>query len=236
MGIGAVVATALPLIAALRHDTAERMPWRKSASMSWHMGRWEVLGSFLTWGYAQSYVYFAAIHGGLDAAAEISAGRLLATPLSLMWASYANVLRPSTSRLLANGSYREANQLAVRSAAFVAGSSLLYAIAIYALIPFVNLKLFGGKFEHLQSLAMWWIAYIALTGITTVASSVLRSAMQFRQVFTRQVITCVVAVVLLSASLNFKSIQSLIVALIVVEMISAGQFWWQMSLALRHRR
>jgi len=234
MGIGGVIATALPLFQAIRHETSESLSYRQSIAMSWQMGRWEVLGSVLTWGYAQSYVYFAALHGGLDAAAEVAAGRLLATPLSLMWASYANVLRPSASRLLATSSYQETNQLALRSTGFVVGSSVLYALVVYFLVPIVNQKLFGNKFDHLQSLSMWWIAYVGLTGITTIASSVLRSGMQFRQVFTRQLITCAIAVLLLSASLKLPGIHSLVVALIAVEMISAIQCWRQMHLML-HR-
>jgi O-antigen/teichoic acid export membrane protein len=232
MGIGGVIATALPIIAATRQDTGQRLSYRESLSMSWQMGRWEVLGSILTWGYAQSYVYFAALHGGLDAAAEVSAGRLLATPLSLMWASYANVLRPSTSKLFAYGLHRDANQLAIRSAAFVVGSSLLYAMAIYALIPFVNQKLFGGKFQQLQSLSMWWIGYAAMTGLSTVASSLLRSAMKFRQVFTRQLASSVVALVLLTTSLNFKSIASIVIAMIAVEAFSACMLWRRMRVAI----
>ena len=232
MGVGALVATALPLIAAVRRDSVDSISIKSAVSMSWIMGRWEVLGSILTWGYAQSYVYFAALHGGLDAAAEVSAGRLLATPLSLMWASYANVLRPSASRLLAVESYEGAHRLALRSAGFVVVSSFLYAVAIYSLIPIINQKLFGSKFAQLQTLAMWWIAYTALTGISTVASSLLRSAMQFRQVFTRQVLSCMAAIVLLTLSLRFAATQSLIIALVAIELISASLFWHQMRTAL----
>ncbi len=237
MGVGGVIAAAAPLLSATHGVAVDGAAIRRDVLMSWRMGRWDVLGSVATWAYAQSYVYFAAIHGGLDAAAEISAGRLLATPLSLMWASYANVLRPNASRLLAKDGRTEIRQLAVRSALFVTGSSLLYAIVLFAVIPFLDRSLFDGKFEHLRSLTVWWIVYFTLTGISTVASSVLRSALEFRQVFHRQVLSCAAAVFLLTVGLRFKPIESLVIALVIVEAISAGLFWHRLNdtVALRSK-
>jgi O-antigen/teichoic acid export membrane protein len=231
VAVGGIVAAAPPLAAAARGVALEKSAIRDALSVSWKVARWDVLGSIVTWTYAQSYVYFAALHGGLDAAAEISAGRLLATPLSLMWASYGNVLRPNASRLT-SGLHSELRKLALRSALFVVGSSLLYALTIFALIPTLNRSLFGGKFEQLVPLTLWWIVYVMLTGISTVASSVLRSALEFRQVFQRQVVSGVAAVALLTMGLKSPAIESLVIALILVEAISAGLFWHRLNVAV----
>jgi O-antigen/teichoic acid export membrane protein len=235
MAAGAAISVAAPLLAAIRGVAVDMPAIRRDLNMSWRIGRWDVLGSVATWTYAQSYVYFAALHGGLDAAAEISAGRLLATPLALMWASYANVLRPHASRLLATGGHAEIRRLAVRSALFVAGSCLLYALAMFTVIRFLDHSLFGGKFEHLQSLTLWWVAYFMMTGISTVASSVLRSALEFRQVFHRQLLSCAIAVVLMTVGMMLRSIESLVIALVIVEVISAGLFWHRLSVAVSLR-
>jgi O-antigen/teichoic acid export membrane protein len=235
MGLGAVVAVAIPFVSAIRGAVPTIGTIKKDVHISWSMGRWEVIGSIVTWGYAQSYVYFAAMHGGLDSAAEVSAGRLMAMPLALMWASYANVLRPSASRMLAGGSAAASYTLAIRSAMFVTGSSAIYALAIYAAVPYLDNSLFAGKFQHLQPLSMWWILYFALTGITTVAASVLRSALEFRQVFIRQLISCVAAVVLLTAGLQFSAVEALVIALVIVEAISAALFWHGLKTTLVYR-
>ena len=234
-GFAAIAATILPLLSAVKGNPsgAYGLSVRDSVSMSWSFGRWEVLGSFLTWGYAQSYVYFAAIHGGLDNAAEIAAGRLFATPLALMWAAFANVLRPTASNLLANSSHQEMRRLALRSVGFVLVSSILYVAAIYPLIPMINTSLLGGKFEHLQSMSIWWVIYICITGVTTVAASILRSAFEFRSVFTRQLISCIVAVILLSMTLKIHAPQAVIIAMIIVEMISMALFWRKMSVTIQ---
>ncbi len=232
MAIGAICASLTPLLSAIRAVPVGACAIKRDLVMSWKMGRWEVLGSIVTWGYAQSYVYFAALHGGLDAAAEISAGRLLAAPLALMWASYANVLRPNASRMLTVGLPAAIRDLARRSALFVVVSSLLYALVIYTLIPILDQKVFGGKFHQLRSLAMWWAVYFTLTGVSTVASSVLRSAFEFREVFHRQLLSCIAAVVLLTVGLRFAAVESLVIALVVVEAISGALFWHRLNITL----
>jgi O-antigen/teichoic acid export membrane protein len=235
MAIGGIVAAGAPLISAIRGAAVGKSAILQDVLLSWRMGRWDVLGSVVTWTYAQSYVYFAALHGGLDAAAEISAGRLLASPLALLWASYANVLRPSASRLLASGSHLEIRRLATRSALFVAGSSLLYALVAFAVIPILDESLLGGKFEELRPLTLWWIVYFMLTGISTVASSVLRSALEFRQVFNRQALSGAAAVILLTIGLSLPAIESLVIALVIVEVISASLFWHRLNIAVSSR-
>lgn len=232
MAVGGVVAAVFPLVSAIRAVAVDISSVRADTLMSWRMGRWDVLGSVVTWGYAQSYVYFAALHGGLDAAAEISAGRLLATPLALMWTSYANVLRPNASRLLASRSNAELRRLVLRSTSFVLGSSILYALVLFGLIPVLNHSLFGGKFEGLRSLTIWWIIYLMLTGITTVASSVLRSALEFKQVFHRQILSCAAAVILLTVGMRFQRIESLVIALVIVEAISVCLFWHRLNIVV----
>jgi len=232
MALGGIVAASPRLLTAIRPSPHFEPDGRRDMLMSWRIGRWEVLSSVVSWTYAQSYVYFAALQGGLDAAAEISAGRLLATPLALMWASYANVLRPNASRLLTNGSHAEIRKLVLQSTSFVVGASLLYALVIFAAIPALDRSLFGGKFQELRSLAMLWMAYFMMTGITTVAASVLRSALDFRQLFHRQLLICVAAVILLTVGSRLESVEMLVVVLVVIEAISASLFWHRLNTAV----
>ena len=229
MAAGGIVSAVPSLLSAIRASPVDRSIIRQEVRASWNIGRWEVLGSVVTWTYAQSYVYFAALHGGLDAAAEISAGRLLATPLALLWPSYANVLRPTSSRLLASGSMEEIRRLAARSALFVVAGSVLYGIVILAAIPLLDRWLFGGKFLHLHILALWWVAYFMMTGISTVASSILRSALQFREVLNRQILSSIAAVILLTIGLRLEAIESLVIALVLVETFCAALFWHRLN-------
>jgi O-antigen/teichoic acid export membrane protein len=225
MAFGAIIAAGLPLSALVRGTSFNATAIKSDVSLSWNVGRWEVIGSVVTWGYAQSYIYFAALHGGLDEAAETSAGRLLAMPLALLWASYANVMRPNVSKMLTRGSFEGAQQLATRSALLVVAVSVIYASIMFVVIPMLAPTLFGGKFPLLKSISMWWILYFALTGVSTVGASMLRCALQFRQVFHLQVVNCVIAISLLTVSLRFPTAESLVVALVIIESISALLFW-----------
>jgi O-antigen/teichoic acid export membrane protein len=225
MAFGALIAVAAPLFSLVREIPVGISTIRREVALSWNLGRWDVVGSFVTWGYAQSYIYFAALHGGLNGAAEIAASRLLGSPLALMWAAYSNVLRPNASRLLADGSPAEVRRVARQYIWLVLALSAAYGLVIFQLIPILEPTLFGGKFPMLRRLSMWWIAYFTLTGISTVAMGILRSALQFRRLFHLQVLSCIAAVALLTASLASPNDASLVIAMILGEAVSAVLFW-----------
>ena len=105
----------------------------------------------------------------------------------------------------------------------------------FAVIPILNESVLGGKFEELRPLTLWWIVYFMLTGISTVASSVLRSALEFRQVFNRQALSGAAAVILLTIGLSLPAIESLVIALVIVELISASLFWHRLNIAVSSR-
>jgi hypothetical protein len=234
-GAAAILVCAYPLVKAA---SGARLSYRSIATdvtTSWRLGRWDVLGSIVTWAYAQSYVYFAGIHGGLNAAAEISAARLFAMPLALTWASYANVLRPSASRVFATGTVADARRLAARSALFVMGSSIAYGIVLVAVLPVVQRTLLTTSFHDTRILATSWVVYFAIAGLSSVATSLLRSAFAFRQIFFRQAVISVAAVVLLAASLALHATYALVLALIVAEVVFAGMLWHQLTATIaRH--
>lgn len=234
LAAGAIVATAAPLLASVRAAPVDAQSVLRDLRLAWSMGRWDVLGSVVSWGYQQSYVYFAALHGGLDGAAEISAARLLVTPMALMWTSYANVLRPRGSQLLAASSHAALRRLAIRSSLFVIAVTAAYALIALLALPLLERFLLAGKFRHLGPLMMCWTIYICLTGLTTVASSVLRSALEFRQIFNRQVISCVAAIALLAAASSHGAL-SIVAALSAVEAISVIMLWHRLGAALSSR-
>lgn len=225
MAIGAMMSAAVPLLSLVRETSIDVAEMRRDVALSWNVGRWEVVGSFVTWGYAQSYIYFAAAHGGLDGAAEVAASRLLGTPLALMWAAYSNVLRPSASKMLADQSTAGVRRLGLRSVSLVVALSLIYGFLIFALIPLLGPTLFAGKFPMLRVLSICWIVYFTLTGVSTVATGILRSALQFRRIFHLYVVSAVLAVPLLVLSLEFSHPASIVIAMILGEAISAVILW-----------
>jgi O-antigen/teichoic acid export membrane protein len=227
MAVGGAASALVPLMYVAFGTVIRRDSMRRAIVTSWHVGKWDTIGSVVTWTYMQSYVYFAAVHGGLAGAAEIAAGRLLATPLMLLWASYSNVLRPNSARAIAAGSAQTVKFLANQSLTFVVGCSTAYGIAVFLLLPATQRTLFAGKFNDLRLSACLWILYAMLAGITTVASSLLRSALKFRQVFTRQVVSSMAALILLTLSLGFSGVHWQILALVIAEVISALLLWYR---------
>ena len=120
IGIAGAAVTVLPIYRKARESRVDKNALRANLASSWQSARWEVLTSLVSWSHAQTFVFFAAAQGGLRAAAQISAARLLTMPLALVWISYANILRPNASRLLVGPDARhEVALLARRSALLV---------------------------------------------------------------------------------------------------------------------
>lgn len=224
LGIAGAAAASNTFLAAIKTSTTAN-DMVKHVAESWRIGRWDALGSFATWGYAQSYLYLAAIQGGLNLVAEMSAARLLATPLALLWASYANVLRPTASKLFAAHDLRGIRQLAIKAAAVVLALSASYALFLPMILPMLEPLLKEKGFQHIQQLAFAWSVYFAVAGISTVAASILRSALAFKEVFVFQIISCIAAVAIFAISFRFTHHASLIVGLTVVELISTTLLW-----------
>ena len=207
---------------------------RVNLSTSWHSARWEVLTSLVTWGHAQTFVFFAAAQGGLRAAAQISAARLLTMPLSLVWSSYANVLRPNASRLIDGPDARhELALLARRSVMLVIVLASGYALLLALAMPLLDRLLFADKFADLTELTWLWLAYFSLTGMTTIASSVLRSTLEFRAIFSIHAICAAIAVSASFASLARGTSAAFIEVLIGVELLLAGLLWRRLRGRLR---
>jgi O-antigen/teichoic acid export membrane protein len=233
MVAGAGAAAVLPVISTALSFRGTFRDMRADLAASWEVGRWDILGSCVTWASSQSYVYFAAAFGGLSAAADVSVGRLLATPLLLLWSSYTNVLRPHGVRAMADESAATVRRLARRSLLFVIGGSTAYAAVLFLVLPFVEHGFFGDKFANLHVIALLWVAYSMLTGLTTVAASLLRSALRFRQVFALQSLCSVAALVLLALSRSLPGAAAQVLALALAEVISVVLLWQALSQLIR---
>jgi hypothetical protein len=103
---------------------------------------------------------------------------------------------------------------------------------LYLVSPWINRVAFGGTMQHLRELSLWWTAYIAVCGFTTIASSVMRSALAFRQLLGLQVVTSMVALPMLAVSLAFPFVESLVVAMLASECVSATISWMRMNLVV----
>lgn len=234
MGIAGVAVAAWPLARQAKLAAFDGRALRTNLGTSWQSARWEVLTSLVTWGHAQSFVYFAALQGGLRAAAAVSAARLITMPLALVWLSYANILRPEASRLLTlPDALARLNRLAWRSALFVASLALGFGLLLLIAMPFIESYVFAGEFHQLESMALLWLAYFALTGMTTIATSLLRSALEFKALFRVHAGCAVVAVASFGAGLGFPTPAVFVIALVIVEALLAGICWWLVRARLR---
>jgi O-antigen/teichoic acid export membrane protein len=124
------------------------------------------------------------------------------------------------SRALDGNDGQAVRALALRSAAFVVGTSCAYALLLLSCMAALERLFFKDQFHELAPLTFLWALYYTLTGLSTIASSILRSAMQFSEIFWRQALTAVAAVGLLFGSLAFQELEALVIALTIIEIVS----------------
>lgn len=226
LALGGTLVSAGPILSKLRESRVDFGALRRALGTSWSAARWEVVTSLVTFGHAQTFVFFAALQGGLRAAAAISAGRLIVMPLALAWTSYANVLRPWASRVLVgHDAVVEINRLALRSVLLVLAVSLAYALVLAIALPLLDRMLFAGQFPQVATLAYWWLAYFSLAGMTTIATSLLRSSFEFRGLFFIHAACAALALLAFCAGLAFPAPVAFVVGLVLVEAVLAGACW-----------
>lgn len=177
-----LVACAVPFV---RLAAAPVAPGMLAAvfARTWALGRWDAAGSIVTWVSSQSYLVVASISRGIEGVADIAATRLVAVPLAVLVAGHANVLVAGCARSLRDRDLPRVVRLVRRSAlAFLLVATLYFGVVALA-YPLVEARILPATFAGLQDLALLWIVYGALTGLTTMGASVLKASMHFDRLF-----------------------------------------------------
>lgn len=222
-GLGGVAAggVALARFAGARTTAVTAPAWRAA----WHHGQWDTYGSLVTWLQSQSYVYFAALAGGLAMAGSVSAARLLGMPLALAWASGANVLRVSVARGLATHEGPTVTRLVRRALVAVVALSAGYALLVVAAFPAADRLLYHHKFPDLRTDVAWWLAYFTLTGVSTTGAAVLRGALRMARLFRFYLVACGVTLAALGLLTLLHHSASIVAALAAGEVALSVLIW-----------
>jgi len=204
-GFASLLAVAGPWISGLIAEAPSPAIIRRDLTTTWVAGRWDIAGSAVSWLSQQSYIYFAALQGGLAGAAEIAAARLLVMPLLVVWTGYANVIRPESARLFAAGDLRGLRGLAARASALVIALTCGYGVLLFGVYTTLQGALMGRAFEGIGGFVALWLLYALVTGLDTVLAGILRSGLQFKSVFLITLLVCPVTLAAVAIGLLLGS-------------------------------
>ncbi|MDD0814828.1 hypothetical protein PSQ39_09330 [Curvibacter sp. HBC28] len=176
---------------------AEPEPWRHTLAQIWDKGRWAVPGTAVGWLGNYSFLYLASALSGVEAAAEVSASRLLLVPVGLMVVAWSRVARPLAGRLIHARDWRTLNRLTWRSLGGIELLSLAYIGLLVLGLPWLQTHVLGAKYQGINTLVWAWGAYFVVSVARTIATTWLVSMGAFRQLFIEG---CVVVVVMMAVA------------------------------------
>lgn len=190
---------------------------RETFSAIWDKGRWAMPGMMVGWLGNYSFLYLASAMSGVEAAAEVSASRLLLVPVGLMVVAWSRVARPMAGRLIHARDWRSLNRLSLASLGGIEALSVLYMVVLALALPWLQAHVLGAKYQGIETLVLAWGGYFLVSVARTIATTWLVSIGAFRQLFIEG---CVVVVFMLGvASLTIPRWGALgaVMALIAME-------------------
>jgi len=183
-------------LAGVPPDT-QRPNWRHTLASVWDKGRWAVPGVAVGWLGNYSFLYLASAMSGVEAAAEVSASRLLLVPVGLMVVAWSRVARPLAGRLIHDRDWRALNRLSLSSLGGIEALSLGYIGLLLLALPWLQAHVLGAKYQGVNHLVLAWGVYFLVSVARTIATTWLVSIGAFRQLFIEG---CVVVLFMLAVS------------------------------------
>ncbi len=193
---------------------------------NWKLGKWALLGVFVTHVQNYSYLYLLGALLGSLAVADVSAARLLLMPLVFVQEGWGKIAVPHGSRL------REQNQIGrfFKEQILV---SLVFTIGTAAYVAFLltfsgvlERFLFTEKYENSLDYVLFWGAIVAIRFITQNASYGLQVTKNFHTISKTNFVTMLVTVGSAYFLIGAHGIGGGLAALIVGGMLLAGALWF----------
>lgn len=182
MGLGSAVA----LLAAARfpgYRCENPHALKATFSLLWERGRWALPGVLVMWAVTHSYVYFASALISLEAAAELSAARLFAIPLNILFISWISVYQPRAGRWIHEQDWPHLWHIIRRSLGIMLGLIALYFLSMSFLLELFISWIMRDDYRYTFELALLWIGYFSINGLRWIASASLSSGGEFKTLF-----------------------------------------------------
>jgi O-antigen/teichoic acid export membrane protein len=205
------------------HFNRERI--RESYRENWKYGRWALVGGLVTYIQSYSYLYLLGALMGSVAVAEVSAARLLITPLILFRAGWGRIVTPRGSK------FREKNQLerffkeqVIVTIVYVLVVAL-YALLLLSLSGLLQNLIFTQKYVDSFKYFPYWVAINAIGFAAINAGYGLEVTKNFKIMSKLNFVTMVVTLACAYLLINAYGIMGGLMALIIGASLSAAILW-----------
>lgn len=146
----------------------------------WHDGGWGFFGAVTTEAQFRGYVFAVQGFRGADTLGAVQAGRTLMGPLPLLASAWSRVARPEMTSALVHNRDADARRTLFIGTAGVLTLSLLYLLVLYLAWPFVETRLFKGRYPEIGILTFAWGVTALIATSEMCLSAYLQAARLFR--------------------------------------------------------
>lgn len=214
----------------------DKTEYRAAVGEVMQRGRWALPGALVAWATNYSYLYLAAAVLGVAASADLNASRLLLMPISLSVLAWSRVARPMVSRLFAARDWKHLDRLAWASVAGIEIVTIVYVIALWLALPWLQAHVLGAKYHGLEPMVLAWGGYFAINAARWIGSSWLASNDQYKLLLLRSITCLVIMLISVSVFLPLYGTRGTILALIIVEAFDLLLIWGVFLPLLRRRQ
>jgi O-antigen/teichoic acid export membrane protein len=198
---------------------------KRSYRENWKYGRWALFGGLVTYIQTYSYLYLLGALMGSIAVAEVSAARLLITPLILFRAGWGRIVIPRGSKLRENGQLKRffKEQLIVTLVyVFVVA---LYSLLLISFAEMLEKLMFSQKYVDSFKYFPYWIAINTIGFAALNAAYGLEVTKNFKILSKLNFLTMLVTLVCAYLLISAYGIIGGLIALIIGAILSAIILW-----------
>ena len=225
MGLSHLIAGMVELQHARLKPLSAHGHWRPQLSAAWEKSRWSLPSVIVGWGSNYSFVYVVAAIGGVAAAAEISAARLLMMPAGLVVIAWCNTFSPRIARWVGARDFSTLRRIVSYSLAALVLIILGYAGVLALSFDLLITWVIGADYASVLGMSMWWALYFCVNAIRKIGNACLVGDGRFRELFHYSWITFVIGLpATVALTLQFGSVGS-IIGLIVTEVLEIALTW-----------
>jgi len=204
------------------HKSAIKESYREN----WKFGKWALVGVIVTHMQNYSYLYLLGVLLGSAAVADVSAARLLITPVLLAQIGWGKIAVPHGSKL------RESNQIArffkeliLANLIFIIGIAA-YIIILLSLSEVLGGFLFTEKYTNTFEYLPYWGGFFVIGFIATSASYGLQVLKKFAFLAQFNILTMLITVGCAYFFIQWYGIKGGLTALILGGVLAAIGFWY----------
>jgi len=216
--------------------TEDKTEYRAAVSEVMQRGRWALPGALVAWATNYSYLYLAAAVLGVAASADLNASRLLLMPISLSVLAWSRVARPMVSRLFAARDWKHLDRLAWASVAGIEIVTIVYVIALWLALPWLQAHVLGAKYHGLEPMVLAWGGYFAINAARWIGSSWLTSNDQYKLLLLSGIACLVIMLISAAVFIPLYGTWGAILSLIIVEVFDLLLIWAVFLPMLRRRQ